>query len=200
MSGTRGELLEATGQVLAQEGYADLTTAKVASEAGVSHPAVHYHFETKERLLVAFVESYTDDWLDHLDDIEGDDAGDRLACVLSILAEAVLDSSQADLTRAMLELHTRAPHVDALQEALARLDQQTTEYVASLIDAGVEEGVFHDVDPETTAELVLCTVDGATVRQHTLNDDASTVLSEGLARHVLADLYVGDVPSLGDGS
>lgn len=185
--------------MLAREGYADLTTANVAAEAGVSHPAVHYHFETKEGLLIAFVEDYTDDWLARLEDVDGDDAADRLAGVLSIFAQAVRDPGQAGLTRGMLELHTRAPHVDGLQEALTRLDRRTTEHVASLVESGIEEGVFHDVDPEATAELVLCAIDGATIRRHTLDDDASTVL-ESLADRVLADLYVGEVPDLGGGS
>lgn len=200
MSGTKQDLLEATGSVLAREGYAGLTTAKVADQAGVSHPAVHYHFETKEGLLVAFVEDYTDDWLARLDDIGGDDAGERLISILSLFVDAVRDPSQADFTRAMLELHTRAPHVDGLQDALARLDQQTTDYVASLIDTGIEEGVFQDVAPSPTAELILCVVDGATVRQHTLAGDGSTVLTEGLTQHVLGDLYTGDAPNLGDES
>lgn len=198
MTETRDELLEATGAVLAREGYAGLTTKKVADEAGVSHPTVHYHFETKEGLLVAFVEEYTEEWLARLDAVEGADAAERLTGLLSLLVDGVLDASRAAYTRGMIELHTRAPHVDALQEALTRLDRRTTEYVADLIETGIEEGVFHDVDPVPMAELVLCAVDGASLRQHTLADDASRVLSEGLPRHVLADLYVGDVPSLGD--
>lgn len=197
MSETREGLLDATEQVLAREGYAGLTTQKVADEAGVSHPAVHYHFDTKEQLLVAYVEDYTDRWLDELDGVEGDDAGERLAVVLSWFVDGLADPDRAGPTRALLELHTRAPHVDSLQEALARLDQQTTEYVGSIVETGIEQGVFRDVDPETTAELLLCTVDGATLRQHTLDGDASTVLSDGIARHVLADLYVDDVPNFG---
>jgi AcrR family transcriptional regulator len=143
------------------------------------------------------VEDYTDRWLDKLDDVEGDDAGETLAAILSIFVEGLADSSLADPTNALLELHTRAPHVERLQDALARLDQRTTEYVDSLIETGIEEGVFHDVDSEKTAELLLCTVDGATLRQHTLDGDASKVLSDALVRHVLTDLYVGGVPNLG---
>lgn len=198
MTETDKELLEATGQVLAEEGYAALTTEKVATRAGVSHPTVHYHFETKEGLLVAFVEEYTDQWLEQLDNIDGGDAGEQLTAILSLFVDAMINPVQADFARAMLELHTRAPHVDALQDTLARLDQQTTEYVAEVIDTGIEEGTFYDVDSEITAELILCAVDGATVRAHTLTGDPSKVLTEGLTRHVLADLYVGDAPNLSD--
>lgn len=200
MTATRAALLQATGRVLARDGYAGLTTQKVADEVGVSHPTVHYHFDTKEGLLVAYVEDYTARWLDELDGIEGDDAGDRLATLLSHFVEGLNDSEAAGGTLALLELHTRAPHVDSLRDALARLDGRTTEYVASLIRAGIEEGVFHDVDPETTAELLLCTSDGAALRQHTLDGDASTVLKDGLGSHVLPTLYVGEVPTFGGGT
>jgi AcrR family transcriptional regulator len=197
MSDTRGELLEATGRVLARDGYAGLTTQKVADEVGVSHPTVHYHFDTKEGLLVAYVEDYADQWTDELADIDGEDAGDRLATLLSGFVGGLADPEWAGGTLALLELHSRAPHVEPLRDALARLDRRATGFVAGLIETGIEEGVFHDVDPETTAELILCAADGASLRKHTLDGDAAAVIADGLARRVLADVYVGDVPDLG---
>src|SRR5687767_1563795 len=53
---TRRRLLDATIQVLVEQGYARLTTVEVAQRAGVSQGAVFTHFDTKADLLAAAVE------------------------------------------------------------------------------------------------------------------------------------------------
>lgn len=108
------------------------------------------------------------------------------------------DSDQANHTRALIELHTRAPYIESLREALTELDTRTIEFFADLIETGIDEGVFHDVSSESMAQLILCTVDGVVLRQNTLNDTVTSVLTNSLSRHVLSDLYIGDVPNLGD--
>jgi AcrR family transcriptional regulator len=50
---TREKLLRATIEVLAERGYAGLTTAQVEAKAGVSSGARVHHFRTKEDLVVA---------------------------------------------------------------------------------------------------------------------------------------------------
>jgi AcrR family transcriptional regulator len=50
---TRQRLLEATIDLLIERGYARLTTADIATRAGVSNGARVHHFPTKEELVVA---------------------------------------------------------------------------------------------------------------------------------------------------
>lgn len=52
---TRSAILEATGRVLVEDGYAELTTRRVAEIAGVAQSTVMHHFETRETLLVETV-------------------------------------------------------------------------------------------------------------------------------------------------
>ena len=47
-------ILEATERVLQIQGYAALGVPRVAAEAGMKTPLVHYNFETTEDLLIAF--------------------------------------------------------------------------------------------------------------------------------------------------
>lgn len=44
-------ILQAVRTVLAREGYAGTTIAKVAAEAGVSRGLLHYHFKNKEEMI-----------------------------------------------------------------------------------------------------------------------------------------------------
>ena len=52
---TRRALVEATAECLVEEGYAALTTRRVAERAGVAQSTLMHHFATREALLVEAV-------------------------------------------------------------------------------------------------------------------------------------------------
>ena len=52
-------LLDAAERLLADAGYAAVTTRRLAKEAGVNHGLVHYYFGSNENLLVHALERFT---------------------------------------------------------------------------------------------------------------------------------------------
>ncbi|WP_194744403.1 TetR/AcrR family transcriptional regulator [Thermaurantiacus tibetensis] len=56
---TRRRILDAAIAVLARSGYAGLSIAEVAAEAGLSRPAMIYHFPTRRALVEALVAHVT---------------------------------------------------------------------------------------------------------------------------------------------
>jgi AcrR family transcriptional regulator len=52
-------LLDAAERLLADAGYASITTRRLAEEAGVNHGLVHYYFGSNENLLVRALERFT---------------------------------------------------------------------------------------------------------------------------------------------
>lgn len=66
----RGQLIEATIEVLARKGYARMTLGDVAKAAGLSHGLVNFHFDTKEKLLsetlLFLAEEYRLNWTEAL--------------------------------------------------------------------------------------------------------------------------------------
>lgn len=50
---TRGILLDATEQIMVEEGYAAVSTRRVAKKVGVTPALVHYYFSTTDDLLLA---------------------------------------------------------------------------------------------------------------------------------------------------
>jgi AcrR family transcriptional regulator len=57
-SDPRDRLLDAAERLLGAEGGAALTTRRIASEAGVNHGLVHYHFGTVDDLIAALAERF----------------------------------------------------------------------------------------------------------------------------------------------
>lgn len=86
----RQQLIEATIDSLARRGYSETTLADVADGAGLSRGIVNFHFESKEKLLVATLEymanDYHQNWIAILDK-----AGSRPANRLWALCGADFD-------------------------------------------------------------------------------------------------------------
>jgi AcrR family transcriptional regulator len=55
-SGTRQRLLEAAGEVFAEQGFQGATIQEICSRAGANVAAVNYHFRDKEQLYLAVIE------------------------------------------------------------------------------------------------------------------------------------------------
>jgi TetR/AcrR family transcriptional regulator len=53
-------LLDAAERLLRDEGYAAITTRRLAAEAGVNHGLVHYYFGSVENLLLRVLERFTE--------------------------------------------------------------------------------------------------------------------------------------------
>lgn len=58
--GTRKRLIEATAQVIRDEGYAAATTRRIAAVAGVRSALVYYYFDTLDDLFVSVLRSGAD--------------------------------------------------------------------------------------------------------------------------------------------
>lgn len=57
-SATRERILAVTRMLVSEHGFAAVTTADVAREAGLSHGAIFVHFPTREALIDAVVEDF----------------------------------------------------------------------------------------------------------------------------------------------
>jgi TetR/AcrR family transcriptional repressor of bet genes len=61
----RAQLIEATIRALARKGFAALTVADVAKEAGLSTGIVIFHFNSKDELIAAVLDSLAAEYHDH---------------------------------------------------------------------------------------------------------------------------------------
>lgn len=82
----RQQLIEATIDSLAKRGYSETTMADVADGAGLSRGIVNFHFESKEKLLVATLQLMADEYAAHWRAAlqkAGDDPARRLAAMVA---------------------------------------------------------------------------------------------------------------------
>ncbi|MCF3641230.1 TetR family transcriptional regulator C-terminal domain-containing protein [Rhizobium sp. TRM95111] len=82
----RQQLIEATIDSLAKRGYSETTLADVADGANLSRGIVNFHFESKEKLLVATLQYMADEYAVHWQaalDRAGPRPADRLWAVVA---------------------------------------------------------------------------------------------------------------------
>jgi AcrR family transcriptional regulator len=163
------DIMRATWRALCTTGYADLTMQAIADESEKSKASLHYHFDSKQDLLVAFLDHVTDRFLTRLREAEADAPDDpevRLSAVLDAALSPPETDDLEDMQTALLELKAQAPHQPAFRERLVAADEEFRALVADILADGVESGAFRaDLDPERTAQTIVTFFDGGQLRQ-----------------------------------
>lgn len=189
-SGPEEEIMEATYEALCEHGYADLTVQRIAEKLGKSTAAIHYHYDTKDELLVAFL-AYLLDGMDEWFDADPEaDPRERLASLLDSLLPA--EPHDDRFTVAMLDMRAQAPHNEAFREQFVERDDYSLDRLATTIEDGIEAGVFREVDPAEAARSLLTIADGGWSRYVVLDDDDALVAARETAREYVASTLVAD--------
>jgi AcrR family transcriptional regulator len=142
---TRGVLLDVTEQIMLEEGYAAVSSRRVAAKAGVTAALVHYYFPTLDDLFIAVYRRRTDRNLERLaSELQGDRP-------LHVIWDYATDRTGTALTAEFLAL---ANHRKAIQAEIA----ETAERMRKIqLDAltGVLEQYGLDSDLFSPAAVVV---------------------------------------------
>ncbi|WP_049970734.1 TetR/AcrR family transcriptional regulator [Haladaptatus cibarius] len=184
-SDTRESIMRATYCALSKHGYADLTMQDIAEEFEKSKSLIHYHYETKEDLFVAFLDYLLDHFHEHVESIDSDDPAERLHHLLDLFESGPSDDDKRDFHVALLEIRAQAPYTDAYREQLRRNTDDLHDLAADIIRDGTETGQFDSVDPDEAATVLLATVDGIRIRRATLGGNDEIEAIDGLLSRYL---------------
>lgn len=158
-SAARAEVVRAVERALSKHGYAGLTTKNVAAESDKSEAFFFYHYDTKDDLVVAFLDWAIERNRERLAALD-DDPVVRLYDALDVLVGDPTDDVDRGINVAMMELLSHAPHNDRFRERLTAYEQSVIDLFVEIVHEGIEGGVFRDVDPEDVAGYLLVTANG----------------------------------------
>jgi AcrR family transcriptional regulator len=172
------EILHATQSAHCEHGYADLTMQDIADETDLSKASIHYHYDCKHDLLLAFLDHLYERFEERIDDPDGETPAERLCALVDSL---VTERSDAPAFQtALLEIKAQSPFDEAFRERLQRFDEAYVEAVREIVAAGVADGSFReDVDPDVVASFLTTFVNGVQTRHvgvgHPLDESAEAV-------------------------
>lgn len=166
---TAAEIADAVRRALAKHGYAGLTTKKVAAESTKSEAFFFYHCDSKAELVLVFLD-WASQW--SLGRLQAAAAVDDPVEKLYVACDCLLGDPDDDFSRgmnvAMMELLSHAPHDGALHDRLEAYERRVLSDLTAILQAGIDAGVFRDVDPESTAAFLLMVADGTAGAVHAL--------------------------------
>lgn len=196
-----GEIMESVDRALRKHGYAELTMQNIADESSKSKSLLHYHYDTKEDLLVAFLDQLLSDYEQRIECTAEKEPTERLVEFVARFVFTGDDDSREDFHLALLEMRSQGPFNDRIRAQLDRSDRILRDAVAEILEAGIEAGQFEQVETERTAMLLVAALDGARTRQITLgeeNDTYTRTVVEEILAQILEPLLASDIslPSL----
>jgi AcrR family transcriptional regulator len=134
----RARLVDATEQLLREEGYVAITARQVAAKAGLKTQLIYYYFQTMDDLILALVQRISEKRLERFEQV--------MASPQPLRALWDLNNDPASAVIST-ELQSIAAHREAVRAAIVRSARQfralQIEAVARFLEArGVDQTVF----------------------------------------------------------
>lgn len=140
------QLLDAAERMLVKDGYAAISTRRVAVEAGLNHGLIHYYFGSMEELLVQVLERFTEQLIERQRAMYSQDVP---FVEKWRTAMAYLDSDQASgYQKIWLELQAMAWNRHDLRERVAAVNSEWRSVLTEAFEDAVGEyGIDTDAFP-----------------------------------------------------
>jgi AcrR family transcriptional regulator len=141
-SATRKALLDAAEVLMAEEGYAAVTSRKLAAKAGIAPPLVHYYFPSMDDLFVELVRRMSDRRQAYVSEAL------QSANPLRAFWDLSSNSGEVSLT---FELMALANHRKIIRAEIAQCGEQYRELQRTALARFFEE---HGIEPEMSPDTV----------------------------------------------
>lgn len=159
-SGVRDAILDATESIMVEEGYAAVTSRRVAERAGLKSKLVHYYFRTMEDLFVAVYERSEKEFLRR--HLEAATSRNPIRALWEL-------SLQAKRTRLSQELLALGNHKKAIGKITARVIDQIQSINVAFIGKYLDElGVDRERCPPAVISYFINGVSRSMVTDDTL--------------------------------
>jgi AcrR family transcriptional regulator len=191
---TQTAIMEATYRALCEHGYANLTIDRINGEFEKSKSLLYYHYDDKDEILLSLLDHLLEQFAveDTVD--PNDDPDIQLRTFIETLLPWTLSGEDGEFQTAVFELRSQALSDEAYRKQFTRADDLFRETIIGLIEAGIEDGTFREVDTDRAAEHVLSTINGAMLRRLTAeNESAVRTTRKGLEEYV--DSYLASEES-----
>lgn len=165
----KDNIVDSALQVFAEKGYADATMTDIAKKAGVSTPVLYEYFKTKEDLLFAIPEKFTEEPIRIAEYVapylRGPEAKIR-GIVQGYLT--VYDSNPLYASLVMLELKTNRNFLKARAYDMVR---KASHGLLEAIQEGITDGTFKEnTDAFLIRSMILGTIEHLCIRKLLLGD------------------------------
>ena len=156
--GSRQRIIESATQLFVQVGYKGTSMKAIADAVDISPPALYWHFNSKQDLFLASMESLLDQFVTNVQDhLTADEPLERLAQF--VRAHVVWKLEQSEAAGAYTSSIGMRDLVHALpanhRSALISKQRQHLGSLRAILDEGMRSGVFTIQDPRIASFAII---------------------------------------------
>lgn len=173
----RNEILNAADELFGQKGFDGTSTNDILEKVGIARGTLYHHFKSKEDIMDALIDRYSDRLLDAAQDI----AADKTIPVVERMIRAVmaLNLSGGSSKEIMEQIHK--PQNALMHQKIQKvIINGVPPILTGIIREGIEQGMFSTPFPYECMEMVV--IYANTV----FDDDMITMTNEERGSRMLA--------------
>ncbi|ANK86348.1 MULTISPECIES: TetR/AcrR family transcriptional regulator [unclassified Rhizobium] len=171
MVSTSDKILDIAQSLIVAGGYNGFSYADIADAIGIRKASIHHHFPTKAELVSVLVDRYTRQAAAGLQSLREQAASpaDQLQFYIDYWRSCIENAAQPFCVCAMLagEMQMLPDEVASRVRAHFR---NLAAWLTSVLEAGVEQGLFRLDRPEQQAQMLMASVHGAMLSARALGD------------------------------
>jgi len=182
------EIMIATYDALLSHGYAGLSISRIADELDKSKASIYYHYDSKDDLLLAFLRYAVDQFESSLGTERSDDPYRDLEQIIEKLLPLRFEDEAAQIHSVVFGLRGQAVTDETFREQFTDIDDRLTETIRTVIQRGIDDGTFRDVEIDRVTEHILATVNGAMYGRVTTDRSAVPAVRVSLLSYLDTEL------------
>lgn len=155
------EIIEATYTALLKHGYADLSIARIGDELDRSKASIYHYYDSKDDLLVALLEFTVDEFEASLVTDSGQNPAEDLKRLIATLLSPQSVADDHEYQAVLVGFRSQAITNTRIRAQFTQADDRLANKIQELIERGIAEGVFQEINTSQVAEYILATITGA---------------------------------------
>lgn len=150
----RNQILEAAALVFARSGFSKARMDDIAAESGLSKGTLYWYFNSKDEIILAMLDRLFERELADLHTLQ-ESGRTATECLLEYTEIAILDMTHLlQLMPIAYEYLALAFRNEAVLQALKRYSRSYFELIIPIIQQGIDNDEFRQVDPQDVAIAV----------------------------------------------
>lgn len=164
----RNEILDVADELFAEKGFEGTSTNDILERVGIARGTLYYHFKSKEDIMDALIERYSNSMLGAAKVI----AEDKRIPVKERIVRAVMALSISGRTGKEIVDHIHKPQNALMEQKMNKtMIGGVTPILSGIIKEGVENGVFDTLFPYECTEMIVTYI-------HIIFDNETVEMSE----------------------
>jgi len=180
----REQIIKATCECIVEKGYSACTMQDIAKKTGLSKGMIHYYFSTKENLLISVMENLVSQWdrviAERINDIK--DPQEAIHGLLDACCEIAQDGVSYNM---LVKFWAELSHKKAFEEVNANFYNHYREMIREIIEEGINQGKFKEVDSHLLATIIISIIDGLSLQWLFEKDAFSLMKAKNMAGELI---------------